>query len=73
MTIELDQRGNERKGRKKLVVDSDSQASELKNDVWKKRWSDEAHNKMHTLGSSITKSGTKLRWMLSHEGTLAGS
>lgn len=36
MTKELDQRGNERKGRKKLiVVDSDSQTSELKNDVRK--------------------------------------
>ena len=62
------------KGRKKLiVVNCDSQTSELKNDSRKDRWHDEAHNKMHTLGSSITKSGTKLRWMLSHEGTLAGS
>ena len=36
VTKELDQRGNERKERKKLiVVDSDSQTSELKNDVRK--------------------------------------
>lgn len=38
-----------------------SQTSELKNDVRKNRGRDVAHNRMHTLGSSITKSGTKLR------------
>ena len=65
--------GSKRKWKKGKEEVSGSQTSELKNDVRKNRWRDEAHNKMHTLGSSITKSGTKLRWMLSHEGTLVGS